>query len=156
VADSLVAVIDTSAYHQPVNRFVWGSTSDVLNAAMVLCTAYDQEPKPAYLAGVRASVDYIFGHNPLGVSYVTGHGDKTPMFIHHRASAADGIDPPIPGFLSGGANIGQQDKGSTTYPRYAAPMQSWADQEPSYASNEICLNWNAPLTYVLGWLEARE
>jgi endoglucanase len=156
VADSLVSVIDTSAYHQPVNRFVWGSTSDVLNAAMVLCAAYDQEPKPAYLAGIRSSVDYIFGHNPLGISYVTGYGDKTPMFIHHRASVADGIAAPIPGFLSGGANMGQQDKPSTTYPHYAAPMQSWADQVPSYASNEICLNWNAPLTYVLGWLEARQ
>ena len=32
-------------------------------------------------------------------------------------------------------------------------MKSWVDQEPSYASNEICLNWNAPLTYVLGFLE---
>ena len=70
-------------------------------------------------------------------------------------SVSDGIAQPVPGLLSGGANMGQQDRKDTQYARYAAPMQSWADQEPSYASNEICLNWNAPLTYVLGWLEAR-
>lgn len=156
VADSLVAVIDTSAYHQPVNRFVWGSNSDVLNGAMVLAAAYEQSPKPEYLDGVRSCVDYIFGHNPMGVSYLTGFGDKTPMFIHHRASLADDIDQPVPGLLSGGPNLGQQDAAETTYPRYAAPMQSWADQGPSYASNEICLNWNAPLTYVLGWLASKE
>lgn len=156
VADSLVAVIDTSAYHQPVNRFVWGSNSDLLNGAMVLAAAYEHSPKSEYLEGVRACVDYIFGHNPMGVSYLTGGGDKTPMFIHHRASLADDIEQPIPGLLSGGPNLGQQDAADTSYPRYAAPMQSWADQGPSYASNEICLNWNAPLTYVLGWLGSKE
>jgi endoglucanase len=92
----------------------------------------------------------------MGVGYLTGFGDKTPMFIHHRASLADGIDQPVPGLLSGGPNLSQQDSEFTTYPRYAAPMQSWADQGPSYASNEICLNWNAPLTYVLGWLASKE
>jgi endoglucanase len=101
-------------------------------------------------------VDYIFGHNPLGISFLTGFGDKTPMFIHHRQSAADGIAEPVPGLLSGGPNPKQQDTQYTTYPSMVRPMQSWVDQEPSYASNEICLNWNAPLVYVLGWLEANQ
>ncbi|MEM1358485.1 MAG: glycoside hydrolase family 9 protein [Bacteroidota bacterium] len=155
LADSLVAVTDTSAFVQPINAFKWGSTSDVLNAGIVLAAAYQQEAKPEYLEAIRAGVDYIFGHNPTGHSYVTGFGDKTPMFIHHRQSAADGIAEPVPGLLSGGANASQQDTAWATYPENAAPMQSWVDQEPSYASNEICLNWNAPLTYILGWLEAR-
>jgi len=91
VADSLIGAIDTSAFRQPVNRFVWGSTSDVLNGAMVLIAAHQQRPEAEYIAGVKASVDYIFGHNPLGYSYVTGFGDRTPMFIHHRACVADGF-----------------------------------------------------------------
>lgn len=156
LADSLVAVTDTTAFAQAINTFKWGSTSDVLNAGMVLAAAYQQEAKGEYLEAIRSGVDYIFGHNPTGHSYVTGFGDKTPMFIHHRQSVADGIPEPIPGFLSGGANASQQDTAYVTYPENAAPMQSWADQAPSYASNEICLNWNAPLTYILGWLEVRD
>ncbi|MEL7162613.1 MAG: glycoside hydrolase family 9 protein, partial [Bacteroidota bacterium] len=156
LADSLVAETNATAYRQPLHEFKWGSTSDVLNAGLVLAAAYQQEAKPEYLEAIRSGVDYLFGHNPLGYSYVTGFGTRTPMFIHHRQSAADDVAEPIPGFLSGGANSSQQDKQYTIYAEGAAPMQSWADQTPSYASNEICLNWNAPLTYVLGWLEARE
>ncbi|MTB52229.1 glycoside hydrolase family 9 protein [Lewinella sp. W8] len=156
VADSLVEQVAANAYRQPINTFEWGSNSDVLNAAMVMATAHNYAPKPDYLEAIRASVDYIFGHNPLGVSFLTGFGEKTPMFIHHRQSAADGIPEPVPGLLSGGPNPKQQDRQYTTYPTMARPMQSWADQEPSYASNEICLNWNAPLVYVLGWLEANQ
>ncbi|MEO0734587.1 MAG: glycoside hydrolase family 9 protein [Bacteroidota bacterium] len=155
LADSLVIETQRTAYRQPLQEFKWGSTSDVLNAGLVLAAAYQQKPKPAYLETIRAGMDYLFGHNPLGYSYVTGFGTRTPMFIHHRQSAADTVAQPIPGFLSGGANSGQQDKEYTFYTDGVAPMQSWADQTPSYASNEICLNWNAPLTYMLGWLEAQ-
>jgi len=28
------------------------------------------------------------------------------------------------------------------------PSKSFEDVEPSYASNEVCLNWNAPAVYV--------
>ena len=33
------------------------------------------------------------------------------------------------------------------------PAKSFADVEASYASNEVCLNWNAPAVFVLGYLE---
>jgi len=49
--------------------------------------------------------------------------------------------------------VKQDATARVVYPENASPMKSWVDQEPSYASNEICLNWNAPLTYVLGFLE---
>jgi endoglucanase len=76
------------------------------------------------------------------------------MFIHHRQSAADGIVDPVPGLLSGGPNNDKQDVSvGVVYPENAPPMKSWTDHEDSYASNEICLNWNAPLTYIPGFLE---
>jgi len=150
----LVAKASKLPYFQPIDDFQWGSNSDVLNTAMIMAQAYRLEPKPIYLSSIQQAVDYIFGNNATGYSYLTGHGDKTPMFIHHRQSAADGIEEPVPGLLSGGPNSGMQDAASgVVYPSNATPMKSWADQEPSYASNEICLNWNAPLTYILGFLE---
>ena len=153
-ADRLAALSQTLPYFQPIDDFHWGSNSDILNAAMILAQAYRLEKKPQYLTAVQQSADYIFGTNAVGFSFLTGFGDRTPMFIHHRQSAADGIPEPVPGLLSGGPNSRKQDaKDGTVYPENAPPMQSWVDQEPSYASNEICLNWNAPLTYILGFLE---
>ncbi len=99
-------------------------------------------------------MDYVLGNNANGFSYVTGYGHRTPMFIHHRQSSADGIPEPVPGLLVGGPNSRLQDASSgVIYPANVPPMKAWVDQEPSYASNEICLNWNAPLTYILGFLE---
>ncbi|THH34539.1 glycoside hydrolase family 9 protein [Neolewinella litorea] len=154
LADSLVDLTDSSAYFQPVAAFGWGSNSDVANAAMLIAAAHRQNPRSAYVNAMRDAMNYLLGHNPNGVCYLTGFGTRSPQFIHHRPSAADGIDAPVPGLLSGGPNTAQQDRADTKYKPGAAPMQSWADQTPSYASNEICLNWNAPFTYVAGYLEA--
>ncbi|MEM9143921.1 MAG: glycoside hydrolase family 9 protein, partial [Bacteroidota bacterium] len=153
-ADRLVAKAQTSNYFLVIDDFHWGSNSDVLNAAMIMAMAYRLEKKKEYLVGVQQAMDYVLGANALGVSFVTGFGDSTPMHIHHRQSAADGVPEPVPGLLSGGPNSRLQDvAGGTVYPENVKPMKAWVDQEPSYASNEICLNWNAPLTYVLGFLE---
>ncbi len=153
-ADDLVVKSTELDYFQPIDDFHWGSNSDVLNAAMIMAQAYRLNPKPEYLKGVQQAMDYVLGANAMGVSYLTGFGDKTPMNIHHRQSAADTIEQPVPGLLSGGPNSRLQDvSGGAVYPENPSPMQSWVDQEPSYASNEICLNWNAPMTYVLGFLE---
>lgn len=153
-ADQLVNKAKNLNYFQPIDDFRWGSNSDVLNAAVVMAQAYRLTKEQKYLIGVQQSVDYIFGNNAMGYSFLTGFGDKTPMFIHHRQSASDGVDEPVPGLLSGGPNSKLQDTVmGVVYLENHAPMQAWADQVESYASNEICLNWNAPLTYVLGFLE---
>ena len=153
-ADSLAEKTKTNDYFQCVEDFQWGSNSDVLNTAMIIAQAYRLENKPEYLTVVRQAADYVLGNNAVGYSFVTGFGDNPPMFIHHRQSAADGIVDPVPGLLSGGPNNDKQDvSDGVVYPENAPPMKSWTDHEDSYASNEICLNWNAALTYILGFLE---
>jgi endoglucanase len=76
------------------------------------------------------------------------------MHIHHRPSEADGIDQPVPGLLSGGPNPGRQDARECKVP-YASslPALAWLDDNCSYASNEIAINWNAPLVYVAAALQ---
>lgn len=153
-ADALVAKSTANDYYQAIDDFHWGSNSDVMNAAMIVSQAYRIDPKAAYLQMVHESVDYIFGKNATGYSFLTGFGDQTPQFIHHRQSAGDDVKEPVPGLLAGGPNSRLQDKNSgVNYPDSVSAMKSWVDQEPSFASNEICLNWNAPLTYVLGFIE---
>ncbi|NER19012.1 glycoside hydrolase family 9 protein [Spongiivirga citrea] len=151
-ADELVELTEKTAYFQPLSDFQWGSNSDIFNTAMIVANAYRITKKPIYLKTVQEIADYVFGKNATAYSFVTGFGDKTPMFIHHRQSAGDEVLEPVPGFISGGPNSRKQDKNEVTYPNNEAPMKAWADDEASYASNEICLNWNSAAVYVLGFL----
>lgn len=73
------------------------------------------------------------------------------MFPHHRPSAADGIKEPIPGFLVGGPNPGEQDGVKLSS---KVPDESYEDAEEGYAINEIAINWNAPLVYLVNAIEA--
>jgi endoglucanase len=91
------------------------------------------------------------GRNATGYSYVTGYGGKTPMFPHHRPSGADEILEPVPGFLVGGPNPGKQD--NCEYPSSIAD-EAFVDVTPSYASNEVAINWNSPMVYLVWALEA--
>jgi endoglucanase len=57
----------------------------------------------------------------------------------------------VPGLLAGGPNPGKQDK--CDYP-FSDPETTYLDSECSYASNEVAINWNAPLVYVSNALQA--
>ena len=81
--------------------------------------------------------------------FMTGQGTNSVKHPHHRPSGADGIDAPVPGLLSGGPNKGKNDK--LAYP-YSEPARCFLDDQSSFASNEIAINWNAPLVFVLGVL----
>jgi len=152
VAAGLTTKKSASAYavSMETKDFNWGSNSGALNQAMMLLAAYDlDKTKTQYLNSAQALLDYVLGRNATDYSFVTGFGSLTPQNIHHRPSAADGIAAPIPGFLAGGPNGGQQDKSncSKAYPS-DLPAKSYLDDTCSYASNEIAINWNAPLVYV--------
>lgn len=135
--------------------FVWGSNAVVLNRAMMLMQGYRLTRQRPYLDAAQSQLDYILGRNPLGLSFVTGVGLRSPMHIHHRPSEADGIDAPVPGWLAGGPQPGQQDAKDckVAYPS-RLPALSYLDNTCSYASNEVAINWNAPLVYVSAAIEA--
>jgi len=127
--------------------FKWGSNSSALNNGLVLFQAYRISDDQVYKQAAISSVDYVLGTNATGYSFVTGYGHKTPMDIHHRPSVSDAIDAPVPGFIAGGPHTGRQDK--CDYPG-DLPATNYADIECSYSTNEIAINWNAPLVYMLG------
>ncbi|SMQ95943.1 cellulase [Xanthomonas fragariae] len=135
--------------------FVWGSNAAVLNRAMMLMQGYRLTQQRQYLDAAQSHLDYILGRNPLGLSFVTGMGRRTPKHIHHRPSEADGIDAPVPGWLAGGPQPGQQDAKdcNVAYPS-KLPALSYLDNTCSYATNEVAINWNAPLVYVSAAIEA--
>jgi len=152
LADEILAAMNSVPYGISIDHFEWGSNSDVLNQAMILCIAHHLSKEQKYLDGAIRNTDYIFGKNATGTCFLTGFGSKQVMNPHHRPSAADNIDEPIPGFIVGGPNMHRQDRRDVDYTS-EYPAKCYADVVESYASNEVCLNWNAPAVFVLGYLE---
>ncbi len=155
LADSILDGYKNNAYMTPMcntsKNFIWGSNAVAANQAIALIQAYKLSKDKKYLAGAIHYLDYLMGRNATGFSYVTGCGDKTPMFPHHRPSGADEISEPIPGLLVGGPNLGRQD--GCKYPSLI-PDEAYVDVTESFASNEVAINWNSPLIYLVWALEA--
>ncbi|WP_197414290.1 glycoside hydrolase family 9 protein [Lacimicrobium alkaliphilum] len=147
-ADKMLAQHQQSAYGVAMveEDFVWGSNGVALNKAVLVYQAWQLSGEQGYLQVAQGLLDYVLGRNPTGYSYVTGYGHKTPMHIHHRQSEADDISEPVPGWLAGGPQPGWQDECS--YPS-RLPAKSYVDDWCSYSTNEVTINWNAPLVYLL-------
>jgi endoglucanase len=154
-ADDMISGVDSNAYQTVMTKsarhFGWGSTSEAANEGILLIQAYKLSHNKKYLDYALANLDYLLGRNGTGYSFVTGYGTKTPMHPHHRPSAADGVVAPVPGLLVGGSNPGMQD--GIKVPS-KVPDEAYIDDERSYATNEIAINWNAPLAYLANAMEA--
>jgi endoglucanase len=156
LADELLATAQTNPYGIPVSRFEWGSNSDVLNTTIVLIIAHDITGDLKFLDSAAMFTDYIFGRNAAGYSFVSGYGTNYSRNFHHRLLWADEYDEIFPGYVAGGPNGHMQDKGEleragASYPG-THPAKAYIDHTSSYASNEVCINWNAPLVLVLAYL----
>jgi endoglucanase len=154
-AREIVDMQNGDAYGIPVRKFIWGSNGDVANHALTLAIVKHWAPS---LGGdsldfwCREMLNYIYGRNPVDVSFVTGSAWSSPKDPHHRLSHSDGVEEPIPGLLVGGINSDRQDMHRA--PHYPGNLSgySYTDERCSFASNETAINWNAPLTAVLALL----
>ena len=139
--------------------FVWGSNAVASNQGVWLLHAYYLTGDDKYYTAALKVLDYLLGKNPLDMSFVTGFGTKSPKMPHHRPSTSDNVEPPVPGMLVGGPQPGGEDVGSAAewkcsdY-RTGQAATAYTDQRCSYATNEVAINWNAPLAYLAGALEA--
>lgn len=154
-ADDLVSAYESEPYQMSMGTrggqdFVWGSNGIAGNHSVMLLQAYHLTGNETYLNAAQSNLDYILGRNPTGYSFVTGFGSHTPMDPHHRQSTADDNEDPVPGFVVGGPQAGQQD--GCDYPS-DLPARSYLDDWCSYSTNEVAINWNAPLVYVTGAID---
>lgn len=139
--------------------FVWGSNAVASNQGVWLLHAYYLTGNQKYYKAAVKVLDYLLGKNPLDMSFVTGYGTKSPKMPHHRPSTSDNIEEPIPGMLVGGPQPGGEDVGSAAEWKCAdyrtgQAATAYTDQRCSYATNEVAINWNAPLAYLAGAIEA--
>lgn len=155
MANDYLKVPPDNAFHTVMGMstkdFNWGSNSNACNQGILLLQAYNISRNRSFLDAALSNADYIAGRNATGYCFVTGIGSKSTMNPHHRPSVADGIEAPVPGLLAGGPNPGRQDK--CDY-KFLEPETCYTDASCSYASNEIAINWNAPLVYLINAIEA--
>ncbi|WKX73200.1 glycoside hydrolase family 9 protein [Streptomyces sp. XD-27] len=152
-ADTHLATMAGQGYAVPLptDAYVWGSNSQVTNNAIVLATAYELTARPRYRTGVLESLDYLLGRNTLDLSYVTGYGKRFARNQHHRfwAHQADASLPhPPAGSLAGGPNAALQDPVAEDKLKGCAPAACYIDDLHSYSTNEVTINWNAPLAWL--------
>ena len=130
-------------------EYVWGSNGVAANYGMELLVANVLSPDPSFVEVAQDNLHYLLGRNTFSLSWVTQVGENPYRHPHHRPSGGDKNAEPWPGLLSGGPNAARQDAVLHALPAGLPPAKIYADQEGSYASNEICINWQAALVFLL-------
>lgn len=157
-ADEMIALQNGYGYPALIKGdFPWGANGLILNTTILMGIAYDLSNDSKYLDAMRLSMDYMMGRNPINISYVTGYGTYPMQHPHHRFWAndlANGFPPPPPGALSGGANTNPTDPVALEAGLLDVPASKrYIDDIGSYSTNEVTINWNAPLAWVSTYLD---
>jgi endoglucanase len=129
--------------------YVWGSNGVAANYGMELLVANALTPDLNFAETALENLHYLLGRNTFSLSWVTQVGANPYRHPHHRPSGADKNEEQWPGLLSGGPNAKRQDDVLRKLPEGLPPAKVYADDQNSYASNEVAINWQAALVFVL-------
>lgn len=157
--DRLLNILSGSGYLLAMNPedFCWGSNMVVCNRSMlfILSALLSSGPKAEeYKQAAQEHLHYLLGRNPLNISYVTGHGEHAFKHPHNRPTFADGIELPMPGWVSGGPFRTPCDpKAMELIPEGTPPMKCYVDEVESYSTNEITIYWNSPAVFMTAYFE---
>jgi len=143
--------------------YYWGSNAVALNIAMLFIVGFKLTNNNVYLDAAFDQLCYVLGRNSLNKSFITKIGYNLPQNPHHSLMIA--TNNVLEGFLVGGPNKNLDDyvmyRNFGNKPGYPV-AKMYVDIDPttvdyskeykgqtSYASNEPCINYNAPLQFVL-------
>lgn len=138
--------------------FFWGSNSEGCCWRGIECLyAYHLTGDKRYLTNAERCLNYILGQNSTGYCFVTGFGFRPTSHPHHRLSYSHPKGT-HPGFLAGGPNRMRQDAETdgVKYPKNVSADESYLDYQPSYATNEVTINWNVTLFALTAGIDALE
>lgn len=163
-ADRLVRLGEESGYGVAMEPedYVWGSNMVVLNRAMLLLLAALtketvqestlDDAKARYEKTALSQLHYLLGTNAVDYSYVTGHGEHAYSHPHNRPTECDGIEQPMPGWVSGGPFKTPCDEvGREQIKPGTPPMKCYLDHAACYSLNEITIYWNSPAVFVTAY-----
>jgi len=156
-ADNMIQIQKKDGYSALIEGdYPWGSNGTILNNMMLMGLAYNSTQEAKYLDSIRSSMDYIMGRNPVNISYVSGYGTYSMQHPHHRFWANDlasGYPPPPNGAVSGGPNANPSDPVALNADLMeSGQSKRYIDEIGSFSTNEVTINWNAPLVWVSAFL----
>jgi endoglucanase len=142
--------------YAPTEGWDWGSNGRILNNLVVMGVAQLVSGSSRYADAVAIGMDYLLGRNALGQSYITGYGidyschQRTRQFGHDLDPA---LPPPPRGALAGGAN----SRPAPDFPYDSRllglpPQCCYLDEPTSEVTNDVCIRWNSPLTWIAIYL----
>jgi endoglucanase len=129
--------------------YVWGSNGVAAIYGGKLLIANALATNPAFVSTAQDNLHYLLGRNTFSLCWMTQVGANPYHHPHHRPSGAENNQEPWPGLLSGGPNAGRQDGVLKALPDGLPPARIYADDQNSYASNEVAINWQAALVFLL-------
>jgi endoglucanase len=155
-AQALVVRRRSSGYGNTLaaGDYIWGSNGVAANQSLLLLVANCLQPDAQVVEAALGNLHYLLGRNCFGVSWVTQVGTTPFLHPHHRPSIADHLPAPWPGLLSGGPNAKPSDPVARNLPKQA-PMRMWLDDQMAFSVNEVAINWNAPLVFLLAAANAQ-
>lgn len=157
-ADEMKRIQKSDGYYVPLSGdYPWGSNGQILNNLMLIGMAFRISQDGQYLEAMQLGMDYLLGRNPVNQSYVSGYGTYAMQHPHHRFWANDlglGYPPPPAGVVAGGPNADPADPVAANANLAGLPeSKRYIDDIGSYTTNEVTINWNAPLVWVSAFLE---
>lgn len=157
---AILTLRDNSGFRTALSPggYNWGCNSSLLNKAVLLLVGRVSGGPAEWEAAALEQLHYVLGTNAHALSFVTGIGERSVMNPHHRPSASDGVNAPVPGLIAGGPNrnITQDPVLQSHFTASTPPALCYIDDLGSYASNEIAINWNAPLVFVAGYFARQQ
>ena len=88
---------------------------------------------------------------------MTGMGAVPVQNPHHRQSAFDEVDQPVPGMVMTGPNSNRSDDYARwNIPNNTPPAKCYCDAGFCYSTNEAAINANSAALFVTAFFEALE
>ncbi len=168
-AYGLPYIYDGAGYNEPnslptqiiINGYEYGSNGMAVTNAIVMAYAYDITNDIEYINGVLQTMDYMLGNNPLSFSYITGYGSYGVQTPHHKYWMNE-ISQTLPmapnGILVSGPSTEITDyymRGLGFEPgnRDNISQRCYADSWEAWSVNDVSLEWNASLAWVVSFLQ---
>lgn len=131
--------------------YMFGSNFHILCDCMAFITAYLISGVRNYLVGATDQLSYVFGANPMGISYITGASEHRCSNPSHRLSAAFEAagGTAVGGMIVSGANSMRSDEYSKWHiDKDAPPAKCYVDSAYSSSTNMPSVQFSAPVIFI--------
>lgn len=125
------------------DRYNSMSNMEILSDCVICQTAYMLFGLERYRSAAAVLMQYILGRNPVGISYITGTGEQSPLRPAHALSVST-LAKPVPGMVVCGANRELDDDFSKwRLSGKTPPAKCYIDNECSFSTNAPSVAFSA-------------